>query len=182
MGTLPSLHQHTMAAVSRVSAFAQRKAYNLAPTVRTSAKGVPIVSGINLGNRAAGNHDVADHGHAGGFNAMHRADVVAPKWSAQIGLGASGVMTVTSHQNALPTRPSYQQRLSRPPFAGAWMRRTSRGPRPPTTLASTPRRSPTTESTPARRQSRPLKVSRILPSEQWASSPLPGQRTSSRTF
>merc|ERR1712230_169019 len=109
--TLPSLHQHTMAAVSRVSAFAQRKAYNLAPTVRTSAKGVPIVSGINLGNRAAGNHDVADHGHAGGFNAMHRADVVAPKWSAQIGLGASGVMTVTSHQNALPTRPSYQQRL-----------------------------------------------------------------------
>jgi len=83
----------------------QRKAANLGPTVMTSAKGVPIVNGINLNAKMAGHGAEMDHGHG----PTVRKDFSIPKWAARVDVSPLGGSRLTASMNANPTRP-YQQR------------------------------------------------------------------------
>lgn len=78
-------------------ASASRTHLNLAPTVSSSARGVPIAKGINLGALSAGHHGDAGHDH--GPDPVHRADLTVPKWSVNIGVGPTSQMRITTPIN-----------------------------------------------------------------------------------
>ncbi|KAG6814017.1 hsp70 nucleotide exchange factor fes1 [Tricholoma furcatifolium] len=81
---------------------AVKKAVNLAPTVRTSSKGIPVVPLLNLSVRApSSGHD--HHGPSG-----PRADV-QPKWAGGVSRTSAGLVSKT--YLSAPITASHQQRL-----------------------------------------------------------------------
>lgn len=78
------------------SAQLARRAANLNPSVKVSARGVPVVNGLNL-NAKDPHHGDDAHGH--GHGPAMRKDFNLPKWAARVEMGGTGVARLVSPMN-----------------------------------------------------------------------------------